>query len=398
MKILIPNATSPKNTGDQAMLASLLALVHKALPQAEIRIHSVDPILQKKLLNNAEIETSLLSWLMFEKPKFRNRAVRSIQAILGILFPLLISNKKLKVILRDYKKSDVIIFVGNGYLRSTKGISQSVLLLLQLVPFALSKLNKKPVIVGPISFGPFAQRWQEKLVANVLSSTSTLFIREEISLNLAHKQKLAHARLAADLALLLPHQEQPKTEKSCIGVSLRNWYTPRAQKRFEHAVFTALIAFAKQTGETIKLFVNVDAPEHKDIDMTVATRIYTALTRANIPVEKPQILKTHQEAMKEYQACSLLLGMRMHANILAATQHIPFVGIAYEHKTMGIAKTLGMQLYCIWGHDVTTERLLLLLQTAYSNRAQIQKDITKSLISLQSSNALLWANTLNKIA
>lgn len=398
MRILIPNATSPKNTGDQAMLESLLTLIHKTIPVADIRIHSVDPILQKKLLSGVEIESSLLSWLMFEKPKFTDRAVRSFQAMLGILFPLLISNNKLKAILRDYKKSDAIIFVGNGYFRSTKGLTQSVLLLLQLVPFTLAKLSRKPVIVGPISFGPFAHHWQEKLAASVLSGTSMLFVREEISLDLARKQKLAHARLGADLALLLPHQTQSKNEKSYIGVSLRNWYAPRAQKRLEHAVITALISFAKQTGETIKLFVNVDAPEHKDIDMTVATRVYTALARANIPVEKPQILNTYQVAMKEYQTCSLLLGMRMHANILAATQYVPFVGIAYEHKTMGIAKTLGMQSYCIWGHDVTTERLLLLLQTAYTNRAQIRKDLIKALTSIQDFNESLWANTLTKIS
>lgn len=398
MKLLIPNATSPKNTGDQAMLESLLALVYKTLPETEIRIHSVDPILQKKLLHGVDVESSLLSWLMFEKPKFLDRAVRSAQALLGIAFPLLNSNKKLKSILRDYKKSDCILFVGNGYLRSTKGMTQSILLILQLAPFVLAKLSKKSIIVGPMSFGPFAYHWQEKLAARVLAHITPLFIREKISLDLAHKHKLIHAQPAADLALLLPHETEPKIEKLYVGVSLRNWYTPRRQKRFEDEIANALITFAKQSGTTIKLFVNVDAPEHKDIDMIVATRIYTTLIAARVSVQKPQILPTYQTAMKEYQTCVFLVGMRMHANILAATQHVPFVGIAYEHKTIGIAQALGMRPYCIWGYDLTSERLLSLLHTVFTDHEQIRKDLVKSLTSIQSSNASLWTNVFKNIA
>ena len=396
MKILIPNATSPKNTGDQAMLASLLLLIGSNMPNATVRVHSVDPALQKKLLQHTEVESSLLSWLMFEKPKFIDRGGRTVTTILGILFPLLVSNHRLKGILRDYKKSDLIIFAGNGYLRSTRGATQAILLLLQLIPFILAKRSRKPVIVAPISFGPFAHKWQAKLVANVLSGISPLYIREEISHALAQKHGVTHAKIAADLALLLPKETSLETHSEYIGVSLRNWYAPRMQARFEKAVIKALITFAEQSKTTIKLYVNVDAPEHKDIDMIVASRVYAALQRAGVRAVKPQILGTYQAAMREYQTCALLLGMRMHANILAATQHIPFVGIAYEHKTMGIAKTLGVDTYCIWGHDVTAEKLLRLLDTVFNQRIQIQNDLAKSLRNIRASNAQLWRETLIK--
>jgi colanic acid/amylovoran biosynthesis protein len=396
MKILIPNATSPKNTGDQAMLASLLLLIASNMPNATVRVHSVDPALQKKLLQQAEVESSLLSWLMFEKPNFIDRGGRTIAAMLGILFPLLVSNHRLKSILRDYKKSDLIIFAGNGYLRSTKGVTQSILLLLQLIPFILAKRSRKPVIVAPISFGPFAHKWQAKLVAKVLSGISPLYIREEISYALAQKQGLTHAKIAADLALLLPKETSLETHSEYIGVSLRNWYAPRMQARFEKAVIKALITFTKQSKTTVKLFVNVDAPEHKDIDMIVASRVYAALQRAGVRAVKPQILGTYQAAMREYQTCTLLLGMRMHANILSATQHVPFVGIAYEHKTMGIAKTLGVDTYCIWGHDVTAEKLLRLLDSVFNQRVQIQNDLAKSLRNIRASNAQSWRETLIK--
>lgn len=396
MKILIPNATDPKNTGDQAMLASLLSLIGNTLPNATIRIHSVNPALQKKLLQGNSVESSLLSWLMFEKPKLFHRFARCLQAAVAVLFPFLISNAKLKSILRDYKKSDCLIFVGNGYLRSTKGLSQSIFLILQLLPFVLAKLSKKPIIVGPMSFGPFAYRWQARLTAKVLSQISPLFIREEISLALAHKYQLTQAILAPDLALLLPHEMTQKTRKNYIGITLRNWYAPRAQRRLEKEVTDSLITFSKNHDVTIKLLVNVNAPEHKDVDMLVATRIYATLYKAGIPVEKPISLDTYQNVMRECQSCDILLGMRMHANILAATQFVPFVGIAYEHKTMGIAKMLGMQSYCLWGHEVTSKKLSSLLQTVFENRTQIQKDLEKTVLNIQNTNEILWKKELSK--
>ncbi len=147
MKILIPNATDPRNTGDQAMLTSLLSLIGNTLPNATIRIHTVNPVTQKKLLRGISVEHSLLSWLIFEKPKLFHRFARCLQAAVAVFFPFLISNARLKSILRDYKKSDCIIFVGNGYLISTHGITQSIFLVLQLVPFVLAKFSKKPIHV-----------------------------------------------------------------------------------------------------------------------------------------------------------------------------------------------------------------------------------------------------------
>ena len=396
MKILIPNATDPKNTGDQAMLASLLSLIDGTLPNAIVRIHSVNPALQKKLFKDISIEHSLLSWLMFEKPRFFDRFVRCVQAMIGMLFPFLISNTKLKAILRDYKKSDCIIFAGNGYLRSSRGITQSIFLALQLIPFVLAKLHKKQIIVGPMSFGPFAYKWQATFTARVLTGISPLFVREEISLALAHKYELTQARLAYDLALLLPQVERQKIHKHYIGVTLRNWYTPRIQKRLEMEIIKALIAFSERHNVTIKLLVNVDAPEHKDVDILVATRMYTTLNKAGMPVEKPISLNTYQSVMRECQSCDILLGMRMHANILAATQFVPFIGIAYEHKTMGIAKTLGMQSYCIWGYEVTSKKLLSLLHTVFENRLQIQKDLEKTILNIQKTNGILWKKELSK--
>jgi colanic acid/amylovoran biosynthesis protein len=394
MKILIPNATSPKNTGDQAMLTSLLTLIRRSLPAASVYIQSVDPAIQKKLLQNEHIEHSVLSWLLFEKPQFVHRVIRLIQITVALMFPKFIYNKKLKNIVRKYQSSDLIIFAGHGYLRSTKGVTQSVLLMIHLVPYLIAKVYQKHIIVAPMSFGPFAYQWQETLVARVLSRIPQLYIREEISLAAAHTHGLYHAKLSPDLALLLPKSSQKIQVTKSIGVSLRNWYTPSAQHVLETEIISSLTKFAKETGVMIRLFVNVDAPEHKDIDLQVATRVYAKLVQNGVSVEMPIILRTYTEAIHEYTSCTMLIGMRMHANIIAATQHIPFIGIAYEHKTIGIAKMIHMDRYCIWGYEVTTEKLLSIIRTVYTQHKQIKNQLSNTLEIIQKSNTIFWQHIL----
>ena len=53
MKILVANATAPRNIGDLAMLDVLLEILRKLLPTAEITVHSYEPKLHKDKRVNA---------------------------------------------------------------------------------------------------------------------------------------------------------------------------------------------------------------------------------------------------------------------------------------------------------------------------------------------------------
>lgn len=393
MKILIPNATSPKNVGDQAMLESLLMLLHKAQPKAEITIQSVDPLLQKKMIRGAQVNDSLLSWLMFEDPRFFSRVRRSLLFVVQFfLFPRTI-NAELKQILEAYIKADVIISVGNGGVRSNPGLKQSVILILYLLPFLIAKSADKRVIACPMGFGPYAYPWQSGLSAKVLSDVDTLYLRDPISLQSALGEGLKTAKLSPDHALLFPHMNRKELtgkKSNVIGVVLRNWLPKRLQGVLEDEVVRALSKFTQKTGTQIKLIVQVHAPEHNDRDWEVAKRLYQKLRRANVAVDPPKVLHSPTEATKVYSGCSIVLGMRMHANILAATQYVPFVGIAYEHKTPGIAGMIGMSKYCMWDRDVREDRLLRLLLRAYARRIHIRRRLEKNIDALRTKTASSW--------
>ena len=297
MNILIPNATSPKNIGDQAMLESLLVLIRKAKPKSRITIHSVDPAMQKKSLSGVSVSHSLLSWLMFEDTRLAARAGRLLILFVQLCFFGTTIDKRLKEILSAYVRADIILFVGNGYVRSNRGVKQSVFLLLNLLPFLIAKNAKKRVIVSPMGFGPFAYRWQTKAAARVLSFVDILYVRESISLRLARQAGLTQARVSADHAFLFSLM-RGRHKSDGIGVALRNWLPYKKQRAFEEEIARALIHFATERDQQVQLIVQVHASEHNDKDREVAKRVYELLRKANVSVSVPIVLHSPERRSK----------------------------------------------------------------------------------------------------
>ena len=86
--------------------------------------------------------------------------------------------------------------------------------------------------------------------------------------------------------------------------------------------------------------------------------------------------------------------MRMHSNILAATQNKPFIAIAYEHKTNGISKQLGMDKYCIKVEDVNEDKLYRLLINMYKKYDKNSSIIKNKLDVIRRKELRFWTSTL----
>jgi colanic acid/amylovoran biosynthesis protein len=86
--------------------------------------------------------------------------------------------------------------------------------------------------------------------------------------------------------------------------------------------------------------------------------------------------------------------MRMHSNIIAATQMTPFIAIAYEHKTRGISRMLGLEGYCLDFGTFTEADLLNLLKGAYQNRASIRTQLQEKLFGIRQAEFARWKHIL----
>lgn len=399
LKILIPNATSPLNLGDQVMLEELLKLLKSTHRNGEITIHSTDPKLYKKN-PQYKIDHTLYSWSVFTSKKSIVRLIRLMQLIIhclgkkyhiNITLPFKDDNK-IKEIINDYEKADLVVFAPGGYLRSQKGLTQTLNLFMQLVPFEFAKLFYGKIIVAPMSFGPFGYRWQERIAAKAIQGLDLVGAREKYSYRLMKDHKVNNLILSSDFALLLKKKTGKinKSTRSVLGFTIRTWFYKKKQEDFEENVVEAIRKFSVKTNSIIQPIVQVHAPKYGEDDAIVTKKIIAKIKTKDVDLLKMKTIKNAQDALNVFSNIDLHLGMRMHSNIFAAIQGTPFVAISYEHKTEGIAEQITMGKYCINGEKVDKDNLYNLLIDAYKNRNNLRNKLLNSIKTIQDKEEKRW--------
>ncbi len=375
--ILIANATGPTNIGDQAMLQTLLDLLKNAYPHRKIVVHSSVPDLYTNFPH--KVKHTLYSWSVFETQTTVVRIKRMIDLLTKYVAMLVglnhqFGNTYSQELINDYKNAELIVFAGGGYLRSKPGLTQTLNALMQLVMVEFAKLVSAPKIFAPISFGPYAYTWLEKLSAKSLLTLDLVTAREHYSFDKLKAYGLKNIAAAHDHALFLPLLAKKKLSQLTVGFTIRSWLPKPQQKIFENHYLQALSAFAHKHSLHIQPIVQVDAPTYGDDDFAITKRLVKKLKQAGhvvLPIQKPTSVSA---ALKVYSQLHVLLGMRMHANILAATQNVPFVAIAYEYKTLGICKKLGLSSV-IKAEETSAKNLLAMLEAVFKKRVYWEKHL-----------------------
>ncbi len=400
LRILIPNATGPRNIGDQAMLEVLIDLIKGVHKDASITVHSTDPNMYKN--GSYKTKHTLYSWSVYRETEITSRITNVSKlviqyALLKLGIKSLRIDKGLDNLIRDYENADLIVFVGGGYLRSKKGIKQTLNLAMQLLLFRYAELFSARKIVAPISIGPFGYKWLEKIVANELKQMDLVAVREEYSYKILKKYKLKNIILSSDHALMIKKINKKRTEsKLTFGFTIREWLKGEKHTNFENIFTETIHEFSQFTGAKIQPIVQVDASKYGEDDALTTKRVVAKLKSKNIYVLKTKTLHNVRDALGVYSTVDLLLGMRMHSNILAAIQGTPFVAISYEHKTEGIAKQLNMEKNCIKYENVDSKNLYKLLIDAYENKRDIKKQLLHSVKTIQDNETQKWNHYLSQ--
>jgi colanic acid/amylovoran biosynthesis protein len=400
LRILIPNATSPQNIGDAAILEGLLALIRQTYPDASIVMHSSEP--NRHQVKVQRVRQTLYSWAVFAKPVWWQRLWRV--SCLGVAtlvykgkqeswFPL---PGELRRLIQDYRQADLIVYVGGGALRSQSGLSQTLNLLMTTLLFWWGSQAEAASLVAPISFGPFASPWQEKIVASVLKKMDFVSVREAISFQKLQSY-LPNVVLSQDHGLLVPTPKVISPKKTArlgtvvVGFTIRKWLTRHKQQDFEDAFLQALIKFGRHHPEVIfQPVVQVSAPEYGDYDLQITQKIAQGLKNVSLPVRPVIQNQNVAHAQSTYAQLTFLLGMRMHSNILAATVGVPFVALSYEHKTEGIAQALGLGKYCLRVDSANAPKILTLLNTAWQEHTQMKSTMSKKLEKITREERQRW--------
>jgi colanic acid/amylovoran biosynthesis protein len=298
-------------------------------------------------------------------------------------------------VVRESLESDLIVGVPGGYLMAPAAKDDYWLYHVALLGVPL--LLKRPVGLYSCSLGPFVGL-HRPFAKWLLNRVDLIVLREGQSAK--HLEGLlrdgSRVARAPDAAFAFEHGADPADlpadilarldgrPRPWVGFSVRHYHFPgRADPEalFERylAEVSRCAAFVHDRGGTA-VFVpqSIDAAGR---DVEVARLVQARLAGSASAVLVDADLSP-QQLQALYGRLDVMVGTRMHANILALSRRVPTIAVAYEHKTVGIMETVGLERWVLDMGEVEG-RLLPLLGEMLSERASVAAHLEQVIPRLQ---------------
>jgi colanic acid/amylovoran biosynthesis protein len=164
-----------------------------------------------------------------------------------------------------------------------------------------------------------------------------------------------------------------------LGITVINWGaqnpTFSLQSNYEAAVARAVSYFLDNYGGSAVFIPQVWGPLPSQDDRLPARRIRQQLEHYPGQVHlveeplSPELLKA------VYGRMDLFIGTRMHSNIFALSEGVPVIAIGYQHKTQGIARSLGLEEWVMDISQINEKKLSELISKLYGQSASLRKQL-----------------------
>jgi len=338
-KLVISGYYGFRNSGDEAVLKSILTALEEESQRSNV---TIEPIV---LSIDPEWTTSMYG-------------VRAVHRM------------KLKEVREALKESDGLISGGGSLLQDATGMKS--------IPYYLGVIKlaqwlKKPTFIYAQGIGPVNRKIFNPMIKSVFKSCTYVSVRDEQSADylrrLGLKWNQIHVVPDPVMGLPLPDkasvdrghessasvdhvpaetgvpvvtndaaqvsQQQGHTEAAVdkhaklpvIGVSVRFWEEDRKE-------LTAIAAGLKKLAAKKAVHLRF-MPFHLPDDVQASRFMMEMLgdvTSKGSEVSITEDLTDPQQMLEEVSRCDLMIGMRLHSLIYAASQYVPPVGISYDPK------------------------------------------------------------------
>lgn len=264
------------------------------------------------------------------------------------------------------ERADAVITVPGGYLLAARPTDDWWLY--HLPTLRLVKRLGKRVILGPCSVGPFAGL-QRRVARSALDLIDVFLLREDRSVALVRELGVDPGRIirTPDMAFRFVAPDDSAdvrrlvgdlpSDVPLLGISVRSHHYPghadpqAMERRYLEAVRDAVLRVCE-----IDRAFPVIVPQ-TTMDAPISARLSRMLESSGCAHRLASDALSPAELQAVYARLRLMIGTRMHANILALNVGTPVVGIAYEPKTLGILDDLGLSEWGIRIDEVDDGRL-----------------------------------------
>lgn len=346
-KIVISGYYGFNNAGDEAVLYSIISALKSLRPDVELTVLSNDP-------------TSTM-------------ADHGVKAV---------NRWNVADIWHALNKADLLISGGGSLLQDVTG-SRSVLYYLAIVRFA--KLLSKPVIFYANGVGPVRKNVNKFLIAQVANSVDTITVRDTQSLTDLHDMGVTRplSRVTADPALGIDANKVDiakgrellanagvDLDKPVLGIAIREWEGLEGFTEVIAQVADDLVAEGWQVALV---------PMHYPKDLEPSKLIVAKMKNSAYVIEQKLLVDDLLSIIGNF---NLLVGMRLHALIIAAVMNVPFVGISYDPKVDRFLEITG-QANAGEGASLTYEALSKSVRDTVVNRDSIRQDLAQRMVELK---------------
>lgn len=348
------------NTGDDAVLFSLLDDLAELNSEMHITVFSNNPQLTKKQYAKYKIDTA--AWDDFE----------TLNTIIRQSSLLIIGGGGLYNCYLDYPAE--LFLKGNHRYFS-------------VVTFGLPYIAWKwetPCIVCAAGASEIWSEEAKRHIGKGLAKCNAVTVRDEGSKRIleclpgAEQVKIVvtgdpvfrldHYR--ADLSHMLPlFDEVCCMPRPLVGVSLRNWDFAGDQDKLLREISGAINQFHKNCGEGSFLFLPFDngsVLETLSEDDLIFERLIKLLY-PDICYKKIEGYLQPYQASKLIEMCDLTLCMRLHPVIMSLKNKVPVVGIGYDQKVRNVMEMCGVEDWCVSIETITSREVYLLMVNLYEN-------------------------------
>lgn len=295
-RVLLSGYYGFANAGDEAVLAGLILSLRAVDPAIEVTVLSMNP---------AETE--------------RTHGVRAVDRY------------RPNALLPALARTDLLLSGGGSLLQDVTS-AHGILYYLGVVRLA-QKLGKRTMF-GAQGLGPLERTRSRRLVASVANRLDAITVRDPQSAALLREIGVTHPpiQVAADPALLLGPDTFPRPQPNTYGVALRPW---RGQESL-----AARLAGACR--EALSQAHPVLFPMQPQTDTVVGEQFASLLHQQQ---GADRILpKAGWAALTQAMGeCEMMVGMRLHALILAAAAGVPSVALSYDPKVTAFMAQSGQE-------------------------------------------------------
>ena len=354
VKIMISGYYGFNNTGDEAILTSMVRAFKEKIPQIKIAVLSRNPL-----------QTS---------QAYQVKAINRLHLI---------------SILNCLRDTNLFISGGGGLLQDSTGKGWSILYYLGLI--LVAKILRVPVIVYAQGIGPINKQINKKLMKWILNKVDLITVRDNSSKELLENLGVVKPSIYvnSDPSFLLrrksnidildkhPHIEELiySNSHSVVGISVREYKENREDLK---EIFAKVADYLIENYKAKIIFL----PFKFDEDVCISEEILSLMKNKS----QANVLKIRlepEELLSLLSRLSLMVGVRLHSIIFSTMADIPFIALNYDPKVKNFVESLGLSELLLELDDTSLKNFKEKVKYIKENNDRIKKILSKKVKILE---------------